>query len=291
MSHLSSPCFRFPFVPLLLGSGYSASCSSFQPSIGSASQWLSQRPDVSFRPRQIFPVPDDWFPVRLSRFCLFSSPVCSLSLFPASLPQPFHRCSSFLPVLPFHPLVRPCVRSLRFHPASFPPQSFCFAPVRLGLRYLVSVSSFPCFKLPPHSGFHSAVPLSASFPWLPAFRPSLSFVRSGSPLLLTSRFSSVVRFPPSLPFPLSPFGFFGPFRSGFGTRFRCSSFHRSRFRLTAATSFRLPAFSGLGLPLSFLLPDRSFRLSSVRFPVVSFRSAPFVRLRFGLLGIPIHPEN
>ena len=109
---LSSPCFRFPFVSLLPGSGYSASCSSFQPSIGSASQWLSQRPGVSFRPRQIFPVPDAWFPVRLSRFCLFSSPVCSLSLFPASLPQPFHRCSSFLSVLPFHLLVRPCVRSL-----------------------------------------------------------------------------------------------------------------------------------------------------------------------------------
>ena len=157
MPPLSSPFARFPFVPLASGSGYSASCSSFQPSIGSASQGLSQRPDPFFRPDQIFLVPRAWFPVHVSRFCLFSSPVCSLSLFPASLPQPFHRCSSFLPVLPFHPLVRPCVRSLRFHPASFPPLSFPFAPVRLGLRYLVSASSFPCFKLPPHSGFHSAV--------------------------------------------------------------------------------------------------------------------------------------
>ena len=109
---LSSTSLGFAVRSPCSASGYSASCSSFQPSIGSASQWLSQRPDVSFRPRQIFPVPDDWFPVRLSRFCLFSFPVCSFSLFPASLPQPFHRCSSFLPVLPFHLLVRPCVRSL-----------------------------------------------------------------------------------------------------------------------------------------------------------------------------------
>ena len=157
MPPLSSPSVRFPFVPLSSGSGYSASCSSFQPSIGSASQGLSQRPDPFFRLDQIFPVPHDWFPIRVSRFCLFSFSVCSLSLFPASLPQPFHRCFSFLPVLPFHPLIRPCVRSLRFHPASLPPLSFPFAPVRLGLRYLVSVSSFPRFKLPPHSGFHSAV--------------------------------------------------------------------------------------------------------------------------------------
>ena len=187
MPPLSSPSACFPFVPLASGSGYSASCSSFQPSIGSASQWLSQRPGVSFRPRQIFLFLTDWFPIRSLRFCLFSFPVCSRSLFPDSLPQPFHRCSSFLPVLPFHPLVRPCVRSLRFHPASFPPLSFPFAPVRLGLRYSVSVSSFPCFKLPPHSGFHSAAPLSVPPRLLrfPSFDPpgssNLRFLRSSLP--------------------------------------------------------------------------------------------------------------
>ena len=199
MPPLSSPSVRFPFVPLASGSGYSASCSSFQPSIGSASQGLSQRPDPFFRPDQIFPVPRAWFPVRVSRFCLFSSPVCSLSLFPASLPQPFHRCFGILRLLQLPFPIRPYVRSLRFHPASFPPQSFRFAPVRLGLRYLVSVSSFPCFKLPPHSGFHSAVHVlrSPSSPLDHFFRarPSLSFVRSGSPLLFPSRLSSVVRFP------------------------------------------------------------------------------------------------
>ena len=277
MPPLSSPSACFPFVPLASGSGYSASCSSFQPSIGSASQWLSQRPDPFFRPDQIFPVPCAWFPVRISRFCLFSFPVCSLSLFPASLPQPFHRCSSFLPVLPVHPLVRPCVRSLRFHPASFPPQSFRFAPVRLGLRYSISASSFPCFKLPPHSGFHSAVPPSVhlSVPFRPParlFQPSFPPVfRSGSTLSASSQSLPSLRSPPSLPFPPSPFGSFGPFRSGFGTRFCCSSFHRSRFRLTAATSFRLPSLSGSGPPLSFLLHLRflRFRLSSA-----SLRSFP-----------------
>ena len=33
-----------------------------------------------------------WFPVRFFRFCLLSPTVCFLSLFPVSLPQPFHRC-------------------------------------------------------------------------------------------------------------------------------------------------------------------------------------------------------
>ena len=261
MPPLSSPSARFPFVPLASGSGYSASCSSFQPSIGSASQGLSQRPDPFFRPSQIFLFLTDWFPVRSFRFCLFSFPVCSLSLFPASLPQPFHRCSGILRLLLLLFPVRPYVRSLRFHPASLPPLSFPFAPVRLGLRYLVSVSSFPCFKLPPHSGFHSAL---RNFRFL-----SSASITSFSALPSPSQARSSLRFPPSLPFPPSPFGSFGPFRSGFGTRFCCSSFHRSRFRLTAATSFRLPSLSGSGLPLSFLSYALGFRL----------------------LGAKIHPEN
>ena len=179
MSHLSSTSLGFAVRSPCSASGYSASCSSFQPSIGSASQWLSQRPDVFFRPRQIFPFLTAWFPVRSLRFCLFSFAVRFCSLLPDSLPQPFLRCANFLPVLPFHLLTRPCVRSLSaflsvrislplpfvssgllpfcFHPASFPPQSFRFAPVRLGLRYLASVSSFPFFKLPPHRSFRSAL--------------------------------------------------------------------------------------------------------------------------------------
>ena len=319
MSHLSSPCFRFPFVPLLPGSGYSASCSSFQPSIGSASQRLSQRPGSRFRSFRIFPVPDAWFPVRLSRFCLFGFPVCSLSLFPASLPQPFHRCSSFLPVLPFHPLVRPCVRSLSaflsvrvslplpfvssgslpfcFHPGFL--QSFRFAPVRLGLRYLVSASSFPCFKLPPHSGFHSAVPLSASFPWLPSFRPTLpTFVSSGLPFRLPTSFSLSVLF----------CGSFSAVSSGFcSLPFGCVPSPASSALVlgSAALPFTAPGFaSQLLLPFAFppsqvwAFPFASFfpfvSSGSAFRPLRSGRFLPllrFLRLRFGLLGAQIHPEN
>ena len=198
---LSSPSARFPFVPLASGSGYSASCSSFQPSIGSASQGLSQRPDPFFRPDQILPVPRAWFPVRVSRFCLFSSPVCSLSLFPASLPQPFHRCFSFLPVLPFHPLIRPCVRSLRFHPG-FPVLPLRSRPVRtplLGLCFFLSLLQASASQWLPLCRAALCSPSSPQVPFLrPArlFQPSFPPVfRSGSPLLFPSRLSSVVRFP------------------------------------------------------------------------------------------------
>ena len=287
---LSSPSACFPFVPLASGSGYSASCSSFQPSIGSASQGLSQRPDPFFRPDQIFLFLTDWFPVRSFRFCLFSSPVCSLSLFPVSLPQPFHRCFSFLPVLPFYPLIRPCVRSLRFHPASFRPLSFPFAPVRLGLRYSVSVSSFPCFKLPPHSGFHSAAPLSVPPRLLrfPSFGPpgssNLRFLRSSAPA-------------PRSPLPLSRFLRFvlllrSPSRRPLSVslvRFAPDSVLGS-----AALLFTAPGFaSQLLLPFA-CLPSRVqafplasfFRISPSDFPPFAsgFPSAPFVRLRFQVTG-------
>ena len=305
MPPLSSPSARFPFVPLSSGSGYSASCSSFQPSIGSASQGLSQRPDAFFRPRQIFLFLTDWFPVRSLRFCLFSSPVCSRSLFPDSLPQPFHRCFGILRLLQLPFPIRPCVRSLRFHPASFPPLSFPFAPVRLGLCYLVSVSSFPCFKLPPHSGFHSAGPSSAFLSvrffrsarlFQPSFPPAFPF---GSPLLFPSRFFSAVRFPPSFRFPPSPFGFFGPLPSGFGTQFSCSSFHRLRSSPHSGFFLRLPSLSGSGLPLSFFLPCSPlrflcflrFRSSSVSPPRFHASFSASSALGFGLLGIMIHPEN
>ena len=76
-------------------------------------------------PRSHLSVPSDFpLPFRLVshpafRFRLFGSSACSLSLFPASLPQPFHRCSAF-PGL-FSPFaVRPCVRSLSVSRSGFP---------------------------------------------------------------------------------------------------------------------------------------------------------------------------
>ena len=289
---LSSPFARFPFVPLASGSGYSASCSSFQPSIGSASQGLSQRPDPFFRPDQIFLFLTDWFPVRSLRFCLFSFSVCSLSLFPASLPQPFHRCFGILRFLQLPFPIRPCVRSLRFHPGFL--QSFRFAPVRLGLRYLVSVSSFPCFKLPPHSGFHSAVPLSGP----PRLLRFPSFVTPGSSNL---RFLQSSIPAPRSPLPLSRFLRFvfllrSPSR-------RPLSVPLVRFASdlvlgSAALLFTAPGFaSQLLLPFA-CLPSRVqafplasfFRIAPSALRPLCFRSASSA-LGFRLLGIMIHPEN
>ena len=81
-SGFSAPVSRcFLFLPCILRllsspssctSGYSAFCSSFRPSIGSASQWLSQRPALASRLLQIFPFHPVWFPIQSFRFCLFS---------------------------------------------------------------------------------------------------------------------------------------------------------------------------------------------------------------------------
>ena len=264
---LSSPSARFPFVPLASGSGYSASCSSFQPSIGSASQGLSQRPDPFFRPDQILPVPRAWFPVRVSRFCLFSSPVCSLSLFPASLPQPFHRCFGILRFLQLLFPIRPCVRSLRFHPGFL--QSFRLAPVRLELRYLVSASSFPCFKLPPHSGFHSAATLSVPPRLLgfPSCVPPVAFFR---PLRLPTSFPLSVLFRGSFPavsFGLGslPFGLVPPPLSS------------ASVLGSAALLFTAPGFASQLLRPFACLPSRV-----QAFPLVRFVSS--ASLRFQVTG-------
>ena len=80
--------------------------------------------------------------------------------------------------------------------------SFPFAPVRLGLRYLVSVSSFPCFKLPPHSGFRSAVH-ALRFPSFPPAR-FLRFLLHASLTLSGSFFAS---FSSSAPLSAVPFRF------------------------------------------------------------------------------------
>ena len=228
-----------------MSSAYSASCSSFQPSAGSASQWLSQRPKFVFQLTRIFPFLTAWFPIRYLRFRLFSFSVRSLSLFPASLPQPFHRCfrSSPLSTAYLPRSVRASVRSASTQLSL----SFRFAPVRLGSSLLGL-----CFFLSP-------LPRSASQ------ELSVCPPRFPLPLSFVLRFG----FPPSLRSPPSPFGSFGSLRSGLGTRFRCSSFHRSCARLTAAVRTRLPSLSGSGLPLSFLASA----------------------LGFGLLGIMIHPEN
>ena len=146
-SGLSTPVSRcFLFLPCILRflsspspctCGYSASCSSFQPSIGSASQWLSQRPALSSRFLRIFPFHPVWFPIQSFRFCLFSSLFVS-----------------------FHPaLLRSHSRSTgdRFSAPSSPPVPFRVCPCRslpfVHVRFRASITQllflpFPSSRFP-----------------------------------------------------------------------------------------------------------------------------------------------
>ena len=156
MPPLSSPSVRFPFGPLASGSGYSASCSSFQPSIGSASQWLSQRPDLRFRVRQIFPFHPSSFRFLSFRFCLFSFLFVSFrpSLFRShSRSTGAHVQSASFPSLPFR--VFSC-RPLPFVRVRFRARllSLCFF---FSLLHVLPSQWFPhcrfrsrfCFRLAP----------------------------------------------------------------------------------------------------------------------------------------------
>ena len=133
------PCiFRFLSSPSPCTCGYSAFCSSFQPSIGSASQWLSQRPALSSRFLRIFPFHPVWFPIQSFRFCLFSS------LF-----------VSFQPLL-----IRSHSRSsgARFSSPSSPQVPSRVSPCRslpfVHVRFRALLLSF-CFFLSLHPGFPS----------------------------------------------------------------------------------------------------------------------------------------
>ena len=268
-------------------------------------------------PRSHLSVPPDLpLPCRLVshpafRFRLFGFPVCSLSLFPASLPQPFHRCSAFSGF--FSPsAVRPCVQSLSVS---------CFGfPLRTRFRFLLFLSFafpsvFPWASLRPSTAlrfcFHPAfavLPLrfrpfrifATQSPFLPF--PSSAFrltVASGLPSALPFAFFAPVL---SLRFP----AFVSPLRSAL--HFRSASFPRLPFRFAFTWFFsrpsvpfrvRLPGRLRLrySVPLLFLSPltpsPHSGCWCLLAFPL-GFRpspSLPSVRIRFGLLGILIHPEN
>ena len=133
------PCIlRFLSSPSSRTSGYSASCSSFQPSIGSASQWLSQRPALTSQLLRIFPFHPVWFPIQSFRFCLFGSLFVS---FRASLIRSHSRSSGACFFSPSSPQVpfRAC-----------PCRSLPFVRVRFRAR-LLSL----CFFLSLHPGFPS----------------------------------------------------------------------------------------------------------------------------------------
>ena len=168
-SGLSSPVSRgFLFLPCtlrLLSSpspctfGYSASCSSFQPSIGSASQWLSQRPALASRLLQIFPFHPVWFPIQSFRFCLFSLLFVS---FRSSLFRSHSRSTG-----------------ARFSDPSSPPVPSCACPCRslpfVRVRFRARLLSL-CFFLSLHPGFPSQSVLRCpSFRWPFRLFPCASF--------------------------------------------------------------------------------------------------------------------
>ena len=168
-SGLSSPVSRgFLFLPCILRflsspssctCGYSASCSSFQPSIGSASQWLSQRPALSSRILRIFPFHPVWFPIQSFRFCLFSSLFVS---FRSSLLRSHSRSTGARFSSPSSPPVPSRVCSCRSLP---------FVHVRFRAHLL----GF-CFFLSLHPGFPSQSVLRCpSFRWSFRLLPCASF--------------------------------------------------------------------------------------------------------------------
>ena len=154
------PCtLRLLSSPSSCTCGYSALCSSFRPSIGSASQWLSQRPALASRLLRIFPFHPVWFPIQSFRFCLFS--LLFVSFHPTLLRSHSRstgdRCSSpSSPPVPFR--VRPC-RSLSF----------------VHVRFRAVLLSL-CFFLSLHPGFPSQSVLRCpSFRWSYRLLPCVSF--------------------------------------------------------------------------------------------------------------------
>ena len=137
--------FHFLSSASVLASHYSAICSSFSalyPFL--PHRWLS-RCSCSTLAFQVLPLTSGlvsraFFPVLRTRLS-----VSFLSLYPASLPQPFHRC-----LLSSVPLSVPF--ALAFSP-SFLLSFVRFIPV---LTTQLSVSSFPFFPFLPHGGFPGA---------------------------------------------------------------------------------------------------------------------------------------
>ena len=152
------------FASFVSGSGYSASCSSFQPSAGSASQWLSQRPELTFRFLRIFPFRSAWFPIRTSGsaysallFVPFrSSPLRSHSrstgaAFSFGILLPIFPASSMRPLAlrpPAFAFLRSPFAFAPVLPASVP---FVFAsfPVRFFRRFSTFPGHFHALLLPP----------------------------------------------------------------------------------------------------------------------------------------------
>ena len=194
-----------------------------------------------------------------------------LSLFPASLPQPFHRClPSALASGIFH------FRSAFFRPLLF---RFQLLSLLLFLSSLPGLASQRLLRCPiPLSLPRFPLSLRPDFSCLPSrflysallfvsFRPSLIRSRScssGAYLMLSlSVFPLPIRFLSSASLPvLATQPLFLPFRS-------------SRSRLTAASPVRPSAFASLAFPVPSDLVSRAiFPGSRIRLPVCFLSSFP-----------------
>ena len=165
-----SPSFPLPFVRFFSGSGYSAFCFFLSVLPVSASQWL---------PRCRLPLSLPPFPRSLP-----PDLSCGLSRFPYS-------------VLCWFPFVLPCfapaavpqvIPFWSYPPGPTPDFRFLSSASILAPHYSASVSSFPLFPFPPHSGFSGApLPLTLlrSSPFIPAWfpKPSSRFSVLGSLLV------------------------------------------------------------------------------------------------------------
>ena len=201
--------------------------------------------------------------------------VSFLSLFPASLPQPFHRClpsacaSGIFP-LPARFLSSACLPLPATQPSVLPFQLFPVSPHSGFFRcpFPLSLPRFPPSLRPDFSCLPSGFLYSALL--MVSFRPSLIRSRScssGASLMLSlSGFPHPIRFlsSASLPVPATQ-PLFLPFLS-----------FSSPLRFTAA--FRVPPF---GLSASGL-----FRFRSARFPVLRFRFQVL-----GFLSVSFHPSR
>ena len=211
----------------------------------------------------------------------------------------FNLCSCFFPA-------RPCLSAYFGLPLSRPVAASaslsdprCFRVLStasvLGSDYSASVSSFPCFLTPPHSGFLSApllLSLLRSSPFSPAWFP----VHSLPVLVLSFAVCFLSPFPVSLP---QPFHWCFPFGSLLGDQRLTSAASRFRFSISllslcfflsaipASASQWLPQFpSPLSLPRFPLSPRPDLSCLPSRFSYSASCSFPFVLPRFAPTAVP-----
>ena len=170
----------------------------------------------------------------------------------------FNLCSCFFPARPCLaafsglPLSRPVAASASLSdPRCF--RSLSVASV-LGSDYSASVSSFPCFLSPPHSGFLSA-PFPLSLPRSSPFSPAWFPVHSLPVPVLSFAVCFLSPFPDSLPRPFLRCFSFEIFR------FPSASFRPLPFRFRLLSPLFLP-FCPLDLRLTVGFPSRLRFLSS-----------------------------